>query len=292
MIAAGTIAATGGATINGGQLAAGAANAFSTTTPVTISGGGLLDITAGSQTIKSLTIDAVQRAEPVHPVPLERQQCGHLNGTIDVTGAVLSGGTIDLMNYASNPATANSRIPFFPPFPAWYTPRTSSSRLPPPACPSGKRARHLEHGRELGKQLGARRRGCPGHCRHGHDDSGSDHARHRANRGQLDLYKHQQQHHGLYAEPRREWLAVMQNTGGTGSQIAVTSGVHAIAANIEISGGSLTVLESTGGSLGRLAATSRTTTASISDAHRRRQRHWVWAAPTATAARRTCWPAT
>ena len=55
---------------------------------------------------------------------------------------------------------------------------------------------------------------------------------------------------GYTLNPGVNGSLVMQNTGGTGSQIAVTSGVHAIAAPMEISGGSLYRAQSTGGSLG------------------------------------------
>ena len=98
---------------NGGTLTAGAANVFSHTLPVTVSNGGLLDVTAGSQTIQSLTINALSTLNISTSYALTLTGQANLNGTINVTGPVVSGGTIDLMNYGSYTGSQFSN-PFFP----------------------------------------------------------------------------------------------------------------------------------------------------------------------------------
>ncbi len=115
-VGAGTLAVagsntfSGGTTITAGVLKAGALNALSPNSAVTVSGGAL-DVTAFPQTIPSLSIGAsgTLNLSVGNPLTVTGANGILLNGTLNVAGAV-SSGSADLINYASSSgsfATAN-----------------------------------------------------------------------------------------------------------------------------------------------------------------------------------------
>ncbi|MEI8373060.1 MAG: autotransporter-associated beta strand repeat-containing protein [Planctomycetota bacterium] len=96
---AGSNSYSGATTINTGSLIAGAVNTLSTNSAVTINGG-LLDLTAGSQSIASLTVTNGGQLNLKIGNLLQNLGTSMLNGTLNLSGTA-AGSTIKLMSYLS-----------------------------------------------------------------------------------------------------------------------------------------------------------------------------------------------
>jgi fibronectin-binding autotransporter adhesin len=100
---------SGATTVNGGTLTAGAANVLSASSPVTVDLGGTLDVTAGPQTVSSLTIGALGtvNVNDLYPLAVSGSASFVSGSSLDI----LTSGIVTpdlLMTYAASAGTLSN----------------------------------------------------------------------------------------------------------------------------------------------------------------------------------------